>query len=88
MSEKLNVHHIVHVGKKKNSILWEKRMDLRLTQREVADRAHISLVQYNRFENGDRSIMTASFQSVCRILEVLGMDPTKFYHGEYVIGEE
>ncbi len=85
MEETTSGYHIVHMGRKKNSILWDKRMDLRLTQREVAERAQISLVQYNRFENGDRNIMTASFQSVCRIVEVLGMDPTKFFHGEYVI---
>ena len=81
-------YHIIHMGKKKNSILWEKRIHLRLTQREVAERANITLAQYSKFESGERNIMTASFQLACRVIEALGMDPTRFFHNEYMIGEE
>ena len=80
--------HTLHIRKKKNSILWEKRINLRLTQKEVAERAGITLAQYSKFENGDRNVMTASFQLACRVIDALGMDPTKFYHNEYLLGEE
>lgn len=76
---------VVHFS---NDILREKRVVQGLTQQQVADRAKISLRQYQSFESGERNIRTASFQLACRVIEALGMDPTKFFHGDYVIGEE
>lgn len=69
------------------SMLRERRVILGLTQKAVAEQAHIPLQSYQRFESGARNIMTASFQMTCRVLEVLQMDITKFYHGDYTFGE-
>jgi len=79
---------ICHVSDKKDSILWEKRVVLGLTQQQVADKAKIGLRQYQKFESGERNIMTCSFQMACRIIEALGMNISDFYHNEYVLGEE
>lgn len=70
------------------AILSEKRQILRLTQQEVADRAKITLRQYQRLESGERNIMTSSFRLACRVIEALDMDVSKFYHGDYYLGEE
>ena len=64
------------------SILSEKRQILRLTQQEVADRAKITLRQYQRLESGERNIMTSSFRLACRVIEALDMDVSEFYHGD------
>ncbi len=80
---------IVHADKQPwASILREKRLTLRMTQQEVADKAKIKLQQYQKFESGTRNIMTSSFQLACRVIEALGMNVSDFYHGEYVFGEE
>lgn len=52
----------VHLEKKNGSILREKRVVLGLTQKDVAERAKITLRQYQKFESGERNIMTCSFQ--------------------------
>ena len=74
--------HIKH-----NTILREKRLVLGLTQQQVADLAKVSYCQYQRFESGERNIMTASFQIACRVIKALNMDIDKFYNGDYAIGE-
>lgn len=71
-----------------HSILRAKRDSLGLTQQQVADKANIKLQQYQKFESGERNIMTASFRIACRVIEALGMDISKFYHGKYIIDEE
>lgn len=70
------------------NILREKRVTLRMTQQQVADKARIKVQQYQKFESGERNIMTCSFQIACRVIEALGMDITGFFHGEYIMGEE
>lgn len=70
------------------SILREKRVILGMTQQQVADKAHIVLQQYQKFESGERNIMTCSFQIACRIIEALEMDIAAFFHGDYVFGKE
>lgn len=70
------------------SILRERRVILGLTQKQVADKAKIPMQSYQRFESGERNIMTASFQMACRVIEALEMNISDFYHGEYVFGEE
>ena len=69
-------------------ILREKRLVLELTQKQVAERAGILLQQYQKFEKGQRNIMTCSFQLACKIIEALEMNVSDFYHGEYYFGEE
>ena len=70
------------------AVLLKKRRMLRLTQQEVADRANITLRQYQRLESGERNILTSSFGLACRIIEALDMDVSKFYHGDYYLEEE
>ena len=84
--EELSGYQIMH--QKVEDILREKRVVLGLTQKQVAEKARIPLQSYQRFERGERNIKTASFIMACRIIEVLGMDITKFYHDEYTLGEE
>lgn len=79
---------IVHVDKNLHNILLDRRIDLRLTQQQVADRADISLTQYQRFERGERKLMTSSFKTACKVIEALEMNISDFYHGKYVLGEE
>ena len=77
----------VHMGGgKKDGTLKEKRLVLELTQQEVAEKAKISLSSYQKFENGDRNIRTASFEVACRVLKALSMDPTAFFEYKYVFG--
>ena len=68
---------------KPENILKEKRSELGLTQRQVAKKSEIPYQSYQKFESGERNIMTCSFQIACRVIEALKMDITKFYHGEY-----
>ena len=86
--EDLTGYKICHLSEKMDSVLREKRIVLGLTQQQVADKAGIRIQQYQKFESGDRNIMTSSFRTACRVIEALGMNVSDFYHGEYVIGEE
>ena len=70
------------------AVLLKKRQMLRMTQQEIADRAKITLRQYQRLESGERSILTCSFGLACRVIEALDMDVSKFYHGDYYLEEE
>ena len=79
--------HVEDKDETKN-LLREKRLVLRMTQKQVADKARISLQQYQKFESGARNLRTCSFQIACRVLEALDMDISSFYHGEYSVGEE
>lgn len=82
----LDGFQMVHMEER--NILRERRVILGLTQKQVAENAKIPLQSYQRFESGERNIMTASFQMACRVIEALGMNISDFYHGEYVLGEE
>lgn len=85
----LSGFQLVHIdGHKPGGILREKRVVQKLTQQQVADKAKISLRQYQRFENNEKNICSASFNTACKVIEALGMDITKFYHGGYVFDEE
>ena len=87
MSEfSLDGFQMVHMEER--NILRERRIVLGLTQKQVAEKAKIPFQSYQRFESGERNIMTASFQMACRVIEALGMNISDFYHGEYVLGEE
>ncbi len=79
---------IVHTQDKRDGLLREQRVVNGLTQQQVADKAKIKLQQYQKFESGERNLRTASFQVACRVLEALDLDIVKYFHGEYVFGEE
>lgn len=84
----LSGFQMCHLDDDQHSVLREKRVVLGLTQQQVADRAGIVLQQYQKFESGERDIMTSSFRTACKVIEALEMDITDFYHGEYTVGEE
>lgn len=70
------------------SVLKDYREELGLTQQQVADKARIQLRQYQRFESGERNLSSSSFRIACRVIEALGLDVSKYYHGAYVFGDE
>lgn len=70
-----------------HGILYERRLVLGLTQKQVAERAKMPLSSYQRFESGDRKLASATFNMACRVLEALEMDITAYYHGDYILGE-
>lgn len=89
--ESLEGYCVCHLGNEKKvakEVLREQRVLLEMTQQQVADKAKISIRQYQKFESGERSILTCSFQMACRIIEALEMNISDFYHGEYAIGAE
>lgn len=60
------------------AILLRRRKQLKLTQQQVADSAHIQLRQYQRLESGERSMASASFRIGLSICAVLKLDPYRF----------
>ncbi|MBR2505316.1 MAG: helix-turn-helix transcriptional regulator [Bacilli bacterium] len=84
----LSGFQLAHVSDDMHGVLREQRVILGLTQKQVADKAEILLQQYQKLESGERNIMTCSFKLACKVIEALEMDISKFYHGDYVIGEE
>lgn len=84
----LSGFQMCHLSDDAHGILREKRVVLGLTQQQVADKAKVVLQQYQKFESGERNIMTCSFSIACRVIEALGMDISDFYHGKYAFGEE
>ena len=84
----LSGYQLCHFDDDMHSVLYEQRVVHSLTQKQVAERAKITLQQYQKFESGARNIMTSSFRIACRVIEALELDITRFFHGEYVIGEE
>ena len=88
--EKINLDgfRIAHLDSDMHTVLREKRVVLGLTQQQVADRAKVALIQYQRFERGERNIMTSSFRVACSIIQALEMDISDFYNGKYVFGEK
>ena len=79
---------VVHTQDKKDGLLKEQRLVNGLTQQQVADKAGILIQHYQKFESGERNLRTASFDVACRVLEALELDIVKYFHKEYVLGEE
>lgn len=75
------------IGNDANEILRRMRSYLGMTQAEVAAAAKIGLSTYQKFESGERSLRNAGFEIVCRILEVMDLDPTMFFHGDYHLAD-
>lgn len=60
-------------------ILKNRRIELGMTQQQVADAAHIQVRQYQRLETGERSMSGASMRIGLSICSVLKLDPFRFY---------
>lgn len=58
-----------------NNILYQKRIQMKMTQKQVADLASITVRQYQRFEQGERSLASASLRIGLAICDVLRLDP-------------
>ena len=67
--------------------LRKRRHELKLTQQAVADKAEIKLQQYQKFESGERSILTASFFITCKVLDAMDIDIRDF-HRDYICSEK
>ena len=65
------------------TILLEARKKLGLTQTQVAEKAYITLRQYQKFEGGERKLSSSSFWMASKILQVLELDVTTFARGGY-----
>jgi transcriptional regulator with XRE-family HTH domain len=67
-----------------HSILSEAREKLGLSQQEAADRAKVSLEQYQRYEkHGEWNLESTSFDIATRVLTAVGLDPSAYANGEY-----
>lgn len=61
-----------------SDVLRNAREGLGLSVRQVAEKANVSLRQYQRFETGERSLSSSSFVIARRVLEALGLDVASF----------
>ena len=84
--DELSGYRIYH--NKEHAILHERRLALRLKQKEVAERAKIPFQSYQKFESGERKIRSASFDIACRVLTALELDITAFFNHDYALGEK
>jgi len=66
------------LGYEDHQILKDRRIDLGLTQQQVADMARIQLRQYQRLESGERSMSGASMRIGLSVCHVLRLDPYRF----------
>jgi transcriptional regulator with XRE-family HTH domain len=67
-------------------MLIRQREKLGLTQEEVAERAGITLKQYQMYESHDgRNFSSTSMRIVNAVLTVLELDPTAYANGEYAL---
>lgn len=61
-----------------HNILKNRRLELELTQQQVADMAKIQLRQYQKLESGEQSIYGASFRIAISVCKALQLDPQRF----------
>ena len=61
-----------------DSIIKNARLDIGLTQMEVADILGISTRQYQRYESGEKELAESPFQLGVAICELLHLDPYDF----------
>lgn len=73
--------------KQGESYLKVRRVQLGLSQQEVAAKAGIHTVQYNRFDTGERDIRKASLEIAYKVLKALEIDIDQFMSGGYHIKE-
>ena len=65
-------------------ILTDAREKLGLSQQEAADRAGVTLKQYQRYEQpGAWNLESTSFDIATRVLLAVGLDPSAYAKGEY-----
>ena len=87
MIEEISLDGFQTIHPDDRGILYERRLVLGLTQKQIADRVKMPLSSYQRFESGDRKLSNATFNMACRVLEALELDIAAFYHGVWAFGE-
>ena len=65
------------------SVLKERRVMLGMTQGQVASAAGIEVHRYGHYEDSPSGIEKAPFGTVCKILDVLGLDIKRFTTRDY-----
>ena len=70
-----------------HKIIKAMRIYLGMSQREVAEKLGMYLSVYQKYENIPGYVMHASFSRVCRIMELLNLNPNKFFMGQYELNE-
>jgi transcriptional regulator with XRE-family HTH domain len=78
----------VQIIRLEHHILQDARGKLGLTQQQVADAAKVTLRQYQRFENGERSLSSSSFDIARRVLDALMLDLSAYARGDYSLSTE
>jgi len=60
-------------------IIKKHREDLGMTQQQVANEVGITVRQYQRYESGEKSICSASFQIGVRLFKILRLEIKEFF---------
>lgn len=60
-------------------IIKKHREHLGMTQQQVANEVGITVRQYQRYESGEKSIYSASFQIGVRLFKILGLEIKDFF---------
>ena len=68
-------------------IIKAMRLYLGLSQREVAEKLGLGLSFYQKHENIPGYIMRVDFERVCKLLELLKLNPNKFFMERYELNE-
>ena len=61
------------------NIIKKHREHLGMTQQQVANEVGITVRQYQRYESGERSIYSASFQIGVKLFKVLRLEIKEFF---------
>lgn len=72
----INDFELVKTG---STIIREHREDLGMTQQQVANKVGITVRQYQRYESGEKSIYSASFQIGVRLFKILRLEIKEFF---------
>lgn len=62
-----------------SSIIKKHREYLGMTQQQVANEVGITVRQYQRYESGEKSIYSASFQVGVRLFKILRLEIKEFF---------
>ena len=73
---------IMDKTERESRILRERRLELGLSQTEVAINAGLQLQHYQRYEYGDRKLSNSSMILGLRICSILELDPYEFVFDE------
>lgn len=85
-------NHSFEVIKPESEIIKQRRIELGLSQQQVADAASINIRPYQKFESGERKISSTSFRIGVAIADILGLDVHDLVHtssvNEYLKNKE